>query len=86
MRHDILFPTLSVDIGQPFAGLRQLANNWLKRQRLRRLEDLDDRLLDDIGVTRDEVTAALRLPLAVDPVGELNRRSRARRVRGQRGR
>jgi uncharacterized protein YjiS (DUF1127 family) len=86
MRDYILTQAASVNNSHVFPGLRQLAANWSKRRRLHRLEDLDDRMLDDIGVTRDEVTTALRLPLSLDPIWELNRQSLARRSAGQRGR
>jgi uncharacterized protein YjiS (DUF1127 family) len=76
----------SLGVTEIFSGVRQLAANWLKRRRLHRLEELDDRMLNDIGIERGELVAALLLPLSVDPIYELNRRSQQRRVRGQRHR
>ena len=66
------------------AGLRQLASHWLKRRRLYRLQQLDDRMLNDIGLLREEVNASLEQPLTVDPVSDLNRRAHQRRVFGPR--
>lgn len=86
MREYVLSQAHSANAAQAFAGLRRIASNWLRRRRLYRLEELDDRMLDDIGLTRDELTTALRLPLVIDPLRELDRRARARRIAGQRGR
>ncbi len=55
------------------------ASRWRARRRVRDLLELDDRLLDDMGVTRDEVRWASYLPLSVDAVRELNRQSSLRR-------
>jgi uncharacterized protein YjiS (DUF1127 family) len=41
---------------------------------------LDDRLLDDIGVTREEVERAARLPLRVNASHALYARARSRRA------
>ena len=49
--------------------------NWRARRGLARLEEADDHLLDDIGVTREDVVSALRLPLDCDPVAEIYRRA-----------
>jgi uncharacterized protein YjiS (DUF1127 family) len=64
-----------------FAALRRIIGNWWKRRTLRKLQDLDDHLLFDIGLTRDELEFALRLPLSVDPMREFSRRSIAHGVR-----
>ena len=66
------------------SAARQLASHWLKRRRLYRLQQLDDTLLNDIGLLREEVNASLEQPLSVDPVCDLNRRAWARRVHGPR--
>jgi len=71
---------------QVFSAVRWAASNWLKRRRLSRLEELDDRTLNDIGIERGEIVSALMLPLSLDPVHALNQRSRHRGVRGQRHR
>jgi uncharacterized protein YjiS (DUF1127 family) len=81
MREYTLTQALSRDASHSFAGLRRAFSNWLRRRRLRRVDDLDDHILWDIGLTRDDLRAALKLPLSVDPVWELNRQSRLRRRR-----
>ena len=43
-----------------------LVGAWSQRRELARLTDLDDRMLADIGVTRQDLTLALAEPLAVD--------------------
>ncbi|MFW6077244.1 MAG: DUF1127 domain-containing protein [Hyphomicrobiales bacterium] len=64
------------------SAARQFASHWLKRRRLHRLQQLDDNLLNDIGLLREEVHAAPQQPLSVDPVCDLNRRAWARRAHG----
>jgi uncharacterized protein YjiS (DUF1127 family) len=71
-------------VTEVFSGLREFVSHWLKRQRLYRLQELDDRMLDDIGLVREEIEASLNLPLAIDPIWDLNRRAQQRRVRGTR--
>lgn len=51
----------------------------LNRRRLRKLHDLDDAMLHDIGVTRSELHKVSSLPLSVDAATELQRISLARR-------
>lgn len=74
----------SLGVADVVSGARQVASHWLKRRRLYRLQQLDDHLLNDIGILREEVNAALQQPLSVDPVRDLNRRARTRRVCGPR--
>jgi len=62
-------------------GLRRTLSNLLKRRILRSVHDLDDHILKDIGLSRDEVANALRLPLQYDPIVELQRRIDADRRR-----
>lgn len=50
-----------------------------RRRKFKSLLDLDERMLDDIGVTRDEVEYASGLPLSVNAATELRRISLARR-------
>lgn len=50
-----------------------------RRRRFARLRDLDDHMLDDIGVTRAEVETAARLPLSENAALELRRISLERR-------
>jgi uncharacterized protein YjiS (DUF1127 family) len=62
-------------------GLRRSVSNLLKRRTLRSVHDLDDHILKDIGVSRDQVASVLRLPLQYDPIVELQRRIEADRRR-----
>ena len=64
-----------------FRGLGQGFNVVHKRQKFKKLLDLDDRMLDDMGVHRFEVERAARLPLSVDAGVELHRMSLERRSR-----
>ena len=61
--------------------LSALAGNLRRRYTFRKMLDLDDRLLDDIGVTRAEVIMASYLPLSVNAAEELRRISLERRRR-----
>ena len=71
--------------GHPlFALARNLAArrwNAARRRTVKRLLDLDDRILHDIGVTRDEARHAAGRPLSVDPLDELYRAALSRRSR-----
>jgi uncharacterized protein YjiS (DUF1127 family) len=62
-------------------SLSDLRRNAVHRRTVKRLLDLDDRILHDIGVTRDEARHAARQPLSVDPLIELHRSTLARRNR-----
>lgn len=70
-------------IGHPIANLsnkiKDLVQARQRRRRLRKMLDLDDHLLEDIGVTRAEVHMALDLPLSVNAATELYRMSLERR-------
>lgn len=61
--------------------LAALARNWLVRQRLKTLLAMNERLLDDMGLLRAEVSWALSLPLSVNPADALQRRSELQRSR-----
>ncbi|MDQ0316535.1 DUF1127 domain-containing protein [Amorphus orientalis] len=50
------------------------------RRALTRLMEADDRMLHDIGVTRDDVQQALRTPVTDDPSARLRVRAVARRA------
>jgi uncharacterized protein YjiS (DUF1127 family) len=82
MREYALSQARSIEATHSFSRLRLLMSNWLKRRQLRRVENLDDHILQDIGVTRSELATALRLPLGIDPVWELERTRR--RLNGRR--
>ena len=72
----------------PAAGVRLFGRNlltpwraWRRRRRLVRLLDQDDRMLDDIGVTRAEVEWAAGLPLARNAALDLHKVALERRRR-----
>lgn len=71
MRDYILNQAESVDKTFTFPALNRMVANWRKRRQLRQLEQLDDHVLMDIGLTRDELIRVQRSPLGVDPVHEL---------------
>ena len=60
-----------------------LLRNWIVRRKVRQLQDHDDRILDDIGVTRDEVAWASHLPLSVNSARELDKAAYRRRKEQQ---
>ena len=59
-------------------NLRRYIQNWLKRQMLKQVHELDDYLIKDLGMNRQEIADVLQLPLIFDPILELHRRSRAK--------
>lgn len=62
---------------QPGTGLlTSLIDNWRARRAVRRLEQLDDQLLRDIGVSRGDVAWAGHLPLSVNAALMLEERQR----------
>ena len=77
--------TLTRGAGNPLhtlaCTLAERRVNAVRRRTVKRLLDLDDRILHDIGVTREEARHAADLPLTIDPLTELYRRSISRRTR-----
>ena len=63
------------------SALERRATARHRRRRFKRLLDLDDHMLEDIGVARHEVASAARLPLSMDAATELRRVSLERRKR-----
>lgn len=59
--------------------IRQSVTHFANRRRFNRLLDLEDTILDDIGVTRTDVLIASRLPLQRNAALELRRISLERR-------
>lgn len=53
--------------------LRRVVRSWIAKRKLRRLETLDDFMLRDIGLTRDDLRYGQSLPSQVDPIEELVR-------------
>ncbi|MFT3989354.1 DUF1127 domain-containing protein [Aestuariivirga sp.] len=64
-----------------FPWLNRVVKNWIARRYLRKLEQFDDYMLNDIGLTRDDLYYGQSLPFDVDPIGELER-TRNQRARG----
>ena len=56
-----------------FPRLRRVIRNWLSRRYLRKLEQFDDYILADIGLTRDDLRYGQSLPHDIDPIAELSR-------------
>ena len=63
---------------------RAAVRAYQRRRQLMRLSEVDDHLLADIGVTREDVRWALDLPFSHDPGLELQRRAMRNRARGWR--
>ena len=57
----------------------RLYRNWQVRRLIRNMLELDDAMLDDIGLRRDEVQWAGRLPLTVNASIAMYERARRRR-------
>lgn len=53
----------------------RLVRNWRARRAVRRLADLDDYMLRDIGATRGDISWAAGLPLTVNAALALEERS-----------
>jgi uncharacterized protein YjiS (DUF1127 family) len=70
------------EIGSP--RVATLWRNWKARRAVARLEDLDEHLLADIGVTRAEVLWAKNLPLTVNAALALEERSHRFRTNRER--
>ena len=67
-----------------FSHVGKAMRNWIGRRKLKQITELDDHLLCDIGVTREDVRWALDLPFSYDPGLELQRRALRNRARGWR--
>jgi uncharacterized protein YjiS (DUF1127 family) len=63
-----------------FAAARSMLRNWRARRAVNRLQDFDDYMLRDIGVTRLDVRWASGLPLSVNAAQALEERSFRRRA------
>ena len=63
--------------------LNAIYRNWKARRQVKKRQDRDDRILDDIGVTRDEIAWASHLPLSVNASEELERTAYHRRKEEQ---
>jgi uncharacterized protein YjiS (DUF1127 family) len=84
MREYTLHTARTLDRAYLFPALSRLLRNFMARRSLLRLERLDDYILSDIGLTRDDLHYGARLPLDVDPIAELARIRRERMAKGLR--
>jgi len=84
MRNYTLFQATLRDRAFAFPKLRRIVRSWLAKRQLRRLELLDDFILHDIGLTRDDLRHGLKLPYDVDPIAELMTYRERRVARGVR--
>ncbi len=78
---DIDRPRTNDHIGTLGAKLIERVREIRNRRKLKRLLDLDDHMLKDVGVTRGEIEVATNLPLSTDAATELRRMSLERRRR-----
>ena len=61
--------------------LARFLTNWQARRAVASLDRLDDFMLQDIGVTREEVRQAAKVPLWQNAASVLNDVSRARQLK-----
>lgn len=78
---DIDRPRTSDHIGTLSAKLIERVREIRTRRKLKRLLDLDDHMLKDVGVTRGEIDVATSMPLSADAATALRRMSLERRRR-----
>ena len=83
MTHHAIPQTRTRRSALPQFTLRAIYRNWKARRQVRKLQDRDDRILDDIGVTRDEIAWASHLPLSANAAEELDRAAYRRRKEEQ---
>ena len=57
----------------------RLYRNWQVRRLVRNMLNMEDKMLDDIGLRRDELQWAARLPLTVNASIAMHERARRRR-------
>ena len=81
MREYALHESEHREAGWPFGPFGRLARNLWRRRTLHRLVLLEDHVLADIGLSRHDVMAAMRLPLSIDPIYEIERMAHHRRHR-----
>jgi uncharacterized protein YjiS (DUF1127 family) len=79
MRDYVLSLVHALEIETGFPGLRSLWRNLMAKRRVTRIGDMDDHMLRDIGVTREEVQWAAGLPITVNAALALEERSFRRR-------
>ena len=75
--------TTAQSAGSQRFSLLVILRNWIARRRVKSLQDREDRILDDIGVTREEITWASNLPLSENAAHALEQASYRRRKEEQ---
>ncbi len=75
MRNYALHRAASLGEFGAISHLRRFLRNWVARRAIARLDNYDDFLLRDIGVTRDDIRWASHLPLSQNAALALEERS-----------
>ena len=78
MREYALHQAIALESAQGQSFFTKLFRNWKAHRQVVRLQDLDDHILADIGVTREDVAWAANLPLAENAAQLLERRATQR--------
>lgn len=79
MRQYALHQAMALEQAQGQSIFAKAFRNWKARRQVTRLQDLDDHILYDIGVTREDIAWAAGLPLADNAAQFLERRATQRR-------
>ncbi len=82
MRDYVMNRAHSLELESGIFGFRGLWRNLNAKRRVTRLGDMDDHMLCDIGVTREEVRWAAGLPLTMNAALALEERAFQRRRSG----
>jgi uncharacterized protein YjiS (DUF1127 family) len=86
MRDYILSQSIARDSAFVFPKLRRMISSWFVKRNLAAIEKLDDYMLNDIGLTRDDLRSLRGLPLDVDMLDEMMRLRDRRSLKGVRRR
>jgi uncharacterized protein YjiS (DUF1127 family) len=78
MRDYVLNRAISLETAGA-SPLRRLLKNWLARRAITKLDSVDDHLLKDIGVTKEDLRWAQGLPLTCNAALALEERGFRRR-------
>lgn len=73
MRDYVLHQAQSRQAYGRLTPLVRVVKNWLNRRALHKLDKLDDFMLRDIGLTRDDLRMMRRQPLTIDAQWEADR-------------